>query len=593
MTRRPAIVYALFVACLLFAGLGATWLSWTTVERDHAEALARREALLEENVRLALWRLDSEIATLIATENARPYFDYAAFRSLERSYASMVDDLGAHEPVQASPLLVARPRYVKLHFQFAPRSGELTSPQVPPEIFTSRARGLVGAGVIAEAEQHRTALAEMLTRDALLAKLDAARDRTVEQVPPEPPPSSVPKVFGSLSRGKSEGEYWQRTRSVQQASTYNVANNAAIVNPVVGTRGGLERRLAEHALLPVWIGRELVLARRVQVGEQTYLQGIWLDWPAMNAALRDAVDDLLPSAELEPTRESPSEAENLLASLPVRLEPGPLPYGPIETSLSTMLSLAAVWMGFLLAGAAMIALVVGAMSLSERRAVFVSAVTHELRTPLTTFRMYTEMLSDGKVRDEKKQKRYLDTLRREAIRLAHLVENVLAYARIERGSATSRVETISTGELFDRTLERLEERAAQAKMSIAFEPGAQHRSVRADPSAVEQILFNLVDNACKYASAAEDERIHVQVGGDARRVAIEVWDHGPGVHGEERRSLFSPFSKSAQRAAMSAPGVGLGLALSRRLAKDMGARLVYRDHPQGGASFTLVFDAVA
>lgn len=588
MTRRPAIVYALFFACLLFAGLGATWLSWTVVDRDHAQALARREAILEENVRLALWRLDSEIATLIATENARPYFDYAAFRSLERSYASMADDLGANEPVQASPLLVARPRYVKLHFQYAPRTNALTSPQVPPEIFASRASGLVGAGVIEEAEQHRTQLEEVLTRDALLAALDAARDRTVEQVPPpEPPPSS----YAILSRGKSSGEFWQRTRSVQQASTYNVANNDAFVNPVVGERGGLDRRLAEHALLPVWMGSELVLARRVQVGTQTYLQGIWLDWPSMNAALREAVDDLLPSAELEPVRDAPVESENLLASLPVRLEPGPLPYGPIETSLSTMLSLAAVWMGFLLAGAAMVALVVGAMSLSERRAVFVSAVTHELRTPLTTFRMYTEMLSDGKVKDEAKQKRYLATLRREAIRLAHLVENVLAYAKIERGSATSRVETITTDALFDRMLERLMERAAQAKMTVVYDAPDAERTVRADPSAVEQILFNLVDNACKYASAAEDKRLHIRVGGDARRVAIEVWDHGPGIHGEERRSLFSAFSKSAQRAAMSAPGVGLGLALSRRLAKDMGARLVYRDHPEGGASFTLVFQA--
>ncbi|MEQ8274110.1 MAG: HAMP domain-containing sensor histidine kinase [Deltaproteobacteria bacterium] len=586
MTRRPAIVYALFAACLLLAGLGATWLSWTVVDRDHAEALARREAVLEENVRLALWRLDSEVATLIATENARPYFDYAAFRSLERSYASMVDNLSANEPVQASPLLLARPKYVRLHFQYAPRADVLSSPQVPPELFERRARQLVGEGAIEEAEEQRQRLEKLVKRGTLLAALDEARDQTVEKVPPPAPSSSS---YALRSKVKNVGEYWQRTRSVQQASTYNAANNLGVANEMLGERGGLSKALAEHALLPVWIDGELVLARRVQVGQQTYVQGIWLDWPAMNAALRDVVEDLLPSAELEPVRGDTVESLNLLASLPVRLEPGPLPYERIETSLSTLLSLAAVWMGFLLAGAAMVVLVVGAMSLSERRAVFVSAVTHELRTPLTTFRMYTEMLSDGKVKDEKKQRRYLDTLRREAIRLAHLVENVLAYARIERGSATSRVETITTDELLARMLERLEERAAQAKMTIEYAPAESDCAVRADPAAVEQILFNLVDNACKYAAKAEDKRLHVEVRGDARHVFVEVWDHGPGVHGEERRSLFSAFSKSAQRAAMSAPGVGLGLALSQRLAKDMGAQLSYRDHPEGGASFTLRF----
>ena len=71
-------------------------------------------------------------------------------------------------------------------------------------------------------------------------------------------------------------------------------------------------------------------------------------------------------------------------------------------------------------------------SLSERRGAFVSAVTHELRTPLTTLRMYTEMLADGMVPDEPRRRSYLQTLRAEADRLGHLVENVLAYSRLER-----------------------------------------------------------------------------------------------------------------------------------------------------------------
>ena len=78
----------------------------------------------------------------------------------------------------------------------------------------------------------------------------------------------------------------------------------------------------------------------------------------------------------------------------------------------------------------------GALSLSERRGTFVSAVTHELRTPLTTFRLYTEMLDEGMVASGESQRNYMKTLRSEADRLGHLVENVLSFARLERGRAT-------------------------------------------------------------------------------------------------------------------------------------------------------------
>ena len=74
---------------------------------------------------------------------------------------------------------------------------------------------------------------------------------------------------------------------------------------------------------------------------------------------------------------------------------------------------------------------IGLIRLSERRAVFVSAVTHELRTPLTTFNMYTEMLPSGLV-PKGREMAYVDILKNEAGRLTHLVDNVLSYARVER-----------------------------------------------------------------------------------------------------------------------------------------------------------------
>jgi signal transduction histidine kinase len=230
----------------------------------------------------------------------------------------------------------------------------------------------------------------------------------------------------------------------------------------------------------------------------------------------------------------------------------------------------------------------GVIALSERRAAFVSAVTHELRTPLTTFRMYAEMLSEGMVREESDRRHYLETLRVEADRLTHLVANVLAYARLERGRPGGRIVTVGVDRLLEIATQRLADRAAQTQLQLSIEPADNvlARSVQADPAAVEQILFNLVDNACKYATSAADRTLHLSVTADDGRVCIRLRDHGSGVPAGEERRLFRPFHKSARDAAHSAPGVGLGLALSQRLARDMHGDLQY-EPVANGACFAL------
>src|SRR5439155_15089133 len=131
---------------------------------------------------------------------------------------------------------------------------------------------------------------------------------------------------------------------------------------------------------------------------------------------------------------------------PVKLNPGEtIPLDAAEGLTPVRVSLSIAWLCALLAAGAVAALLLGAVRLSERRGAFVSAVTHELRTPLTTFRMYAEMLAGGMVPDEARRRHYLETLRIEADRLSHLVENVLSYARLERGVSRSRLEPVGVG----------------------------------------------------------------------------------------------------------------------------------------------------
>ncbi len=342
--------------------------------------------------------------------------------------------------------------------------------------------------------------------------------------------------------------------------------------------------LRAEIMRPLWLGDTLLLARRVTVDGTEHIQGCWLDWPRIRAQLLESVKDLLPDAQLLPDANEGDDWRQRLATLPVRLEPGDgLPDYHDSPRAALTLTLVVAWVCVGLATVAGATLLLGALDLSERRGAFVSAVTHELRTPLTTCRLYADLLGGGMVPDPAERQRCLDTLRSEADRLAHLVENVLAYARLERAQVIP-ADPVVVADLLSTACARLADRARQVGLDLVTERtgDALECAVRADPAAVERILFNLVDNAAKYAApAATDRRLHLAVSAEGGGIAFCVRDHGPGIPADVARRLFTPFAKSAHEAARTAPGVGLGLALSRRLARQLGGRLEVVPCPDG------------
>jgi len=622
---RPWHIWAAFAACACLAVAAAGWVSIKALQADANEAASRVQAIVEENARLALWRMDSLMAPLVAQETARPYFVYEAFYPADRAYGRMFNGgIGRDGLVLVpSPLVTGSTPYVRLHFQIDPEN-RLTSPQVPTEDVQSVAGPhVVKAGDVAKAKAVLTELAAVLDGPTLLAELppiEPAGTSTLALARPETTPhpfdgqrpmqqSAALNDEQQLQRGQNE--YQARTRYLLG----NVADNVQFLNRQAGqpNDAAAEPSAGEQRVLPsptqsllipeawppanvqvsvmkpLWKSGELVLVRRVDIGGREYVQGCVLDWPAIASKLLADTADLLPNANLLPHLAAPSESieeareVRLLASLPVRLLPGVVPMTAAAWLTSVKLALLVGWAALIMAAGAVVALLQGVMSLSERRAVFVSAVTHELRTPLTTFRMYSEMLAQGMVRDETDRQRYLETLRIEADRLTHLVANVLAYARLERGRPGGRIENLSVDRLLDVATERLEDRAGQAGFTLVVDvPEDVGTSlVQADASIVEQILFNLVDNACKYAATADNKTLTLSATLDREAVVVRLCDHGPGIPARGRKLLFQPFRKSASDAAVTAPGVGLGLALSRRLARDMGGDLRYEPGPTG------------
>lgn len=563
-------LWTTFALCggLVVGAMG--WLTRGVMASERERALAEARADLEECTRLALWRMDAAGAAIVSAENAYAAADYQA--------------AGAALALRDEPL-------VKLHFEL--REGrKLTSP-----------KGAGESGKLAD-------LRVLLGRNPLAASEWSLLSRAAEES--ESVWNAVPKDAGQAShdnavqrqttRGGNRvdetyqlnfngAEKSQRAKSVEEVMTKSMeaapaTKMARQVDPPPSSslrkQSSAEVRMPPQdsgpretgAMRAIWIGGELFLLRQVSwldAGTPVKgVQGVWLDQAQLRARLLGDVKDLLPKADLVPAMDVTMDPLALV-SFPLKLVQNEVLEIP---RIGINGPLAIGWVAVLFALGTTTLLIQGVMRLSNRRASFVSAVTHELRTPLTTFRLYSDMLETGAVKEEKKAD-YLKVLSREADRLSHLVENVLSFSKIERGSARAVTREASVAELLEPVRERLEARLATCgltlEMDLASSPS--RRRVKVDAASVEHILFNLVDNAAKYACTGTLPVVEISVEESGRFVEISVRDHGPGILPSERKRIFRAFHKSARDAAESQPGVGLGLALSRRLAKSLGGSL--------------------
>jgi len=557
--------FTLVAGAAVLAG-ALVWISRTTLRLETAETEARRLAAREEKARLALWRLDSALTAIVGRENARPAERFVA------PAGTAEPDPFAHrrfeaEPAGTGPVPVGLLASALEHAPTVPTSPPVTAPPPAPQQKE------------AEALQNRLNTAEFAQRAQNANQQLSFVPQATAQTPPEPAAEKKPEpppapTLEPPAEAKTDAAPALKLKPIRKPKPSTV----------------------ETTFQPAWIDGQLYLVRRVRQDGKARLQTLWIDWPALRGNLLGQIRDLLPGADLLPvTAGETADPGRRLALLPVRLEPGSLPPPPSPPGWTpARLTLAAGSGAIAIAGLAVAALLLGSLRQSQRRADFVSAVTHELRTPLTTVRMYSEMLAEGMV-PPAGQADYVATLHAEAERLGHLVENVLAYSRLEQspqGSRSERIETLGINQLLEGMAQRLGERASRDGFTLVVHPsgdGDGDPQVKADPAALERILFNWVDNACKYAAAAADRRLEIRPLPRGRFIVLRLADHGPGVPPEARRRIFRPFHKSADRAAASAPGVGLGLALSRRLARSLGGDLRLADgQPGTGAAFELL-----
>jgi signal transduction histidine kinase len=606
---RSLLIWTLLGLCAATVLGAMTALTRSVLEAGKTRAEAEAKADLEERTRLALWRLDSEGAAVLLAENRATPGDYQSGAVLaNRDPAIHLHFNGSdHEPLSSPELRPpvepgAREKFERLKSMLrdyplplgdgqvltcAFAESEASWNAIPKQALSQKTSNLntlqIKGGVEARKEADYWANSYGMERAQRAKVVDQALENT----------KMLPQGEAVQKQAPSQADPTQARQQVQ------LDENAAPAAPIAQPRGEI---VDIGQMRAVWIGGELFLLRQVRHTlpglpfQSRVVQGAWLDAAVVRARLLDEVRDLLPTGNLVPVAGSdglaaaPAEDPLALVSLPFRLERHESPL-PAIVGIGRPLTIG--WIAVLLALVAMAVLVGGILRLSERRASFVSAVTHELRTPLTTFQLYSDMLHSGAVKEEKRGD-YFRTLQREASRLSHLVENVLAFSRIERGSARAAPREIAAAGLVEPMLQRFAERLLEAGLSLEADlsaPAWQAR-VKADVAAAEHVLFNLIDNAAKYAAGSTPPEVRLEAGVNGRFLELRVRDHGPGIAAAERRRVFRAFHKSAAAAAESRPGVGLGLSLSRRLARANGGDLQLAE-TKGGTCFVLTLPLAA
>ena len=212
---------------------------------------------------------------------------------------------------------------------------------------------------------------------------------------------------------------------------------------------------------------------------------------------------------------------------------------------------------------------------------FIANVSHELRTPLTSIQGYTETLLDSAPGNDHSRE-FLEIIRKSALRMSRLTEDLLTLARVESGEQRFDIESTAPADLLQEAVQSFREIARTQNVELIVEDQARAR-VGADPEAIHQVFSNLVDNALKYAQSGG--RIILGARPVAEGVEFYVQDFGPGIPSEHLARLFERFYRVDKARSRESGGTGLGLAIAKHIVLAHGGSIRAQSELNHGSTF--------
>lgn len=227
--------------------------------------------------------------------------------------------------------------------------------------------------------------------------------------------------------------------------------------------------------------------------------------------------------------------------------------------------------------------------LAKQQSDFVAAVSHEFRTPLTSMRHLLDLLVTRGIRDEDRKAEYYRLLSSETERLQRMVETLLSFGRMDAAAHVWTLEPLSVGEMLDGVVREF--RREIGERPLVIDVGAGLPWIRGDREALERAIWNLLENAAKYSPGESPVGLFARH--EAATVVIGVEDHGIGIPISEQHRVFQKFVRGDEAKRSGIRGVGVGLALVRRIAEAHGGHVQLTSEVGAGSTFTLVLPAVS
>lgn len=218
---------------------------------------------------------------------------------------------------------------------------------------------------------------------------------------------------------------------------------------------------------------------------------------------------------------------------------------------------------------------------------FISIVSHQLRSPLSNLRWIIELLNSGKIDSvSEKQLEYFKVLKENSDRMRELISDLLIISRIETAKFPLKKKEFSLVELIKELIKGLEPLAKASNVEVKFEPKADSPKIFADPSQIQLVIENLLDNAIRYIK--EKGKVGIKLKRKDGDLYFEIDDTGVGIPKEDQKYIFQKFFRSENVMRYQTQGSGLGLYIAKSIIERSGGKIGFKSEEGKGSTFWFI-----
>ena len=225
------------------------------------------------------------------------------------------------------------------------------------------------------------------------------------------------------------------------------------------------------------------------------------------------------------------------------------------------------------------------LHLSKMKSYFISTVSHEFKSPLTSIRQMAEMLVRDRVPSAERQRKYYTSILKQSERLSHLIDNILDFSKMEEGHKLFHFEKADIIPVVIDIVESFQQHTADQGFHINLSIPEPLPDVVFDREAMEQVMHNLLDNACKYSGDSREIEVHLLSKGN--KIIISVRDNGVGIRKEDHDKIFSRFYRAGEELTQTVKGSGIGLTIVKQIVEAHHGEITVESSPGKGSTFTV------